>query len=45
MSSQATDSFNSDPDQLRKLAQHENPDVALAAKLTLKHRYGEEVSL
>lgn len=33
--------FQVDRDQLADLADHENKDVALAASVVYKHRYGE----
>jgi len=45
MSTKATDTFNASRDALRDLLDHDEPDVRLAAKVMLKHRYDEEVSL
>jgi len=45
MSSKATDTFNADKEEIEKLLEHDEEDVRLAAKVVLKHRYDEEVSL
>lgn len=46
MSSRTADGseFNVNREQLAELTRHENEDVALAARVVYRHRYGEEPS-
>lgn len=43
--SRATENVKGSRDALRNLADDEDEIVALAARVTLRHRYDEEVSL
>lgn len=42
--SRATENYKGSREALRELARDDDPDVAAAARITLKHRYDEEVS-
>lgn len=41
----ATEDFNASREGFEKMLEHEDENVRLAAKIMLKRRYGEEVSL